>query len=290
MVRRLRPAALAAGLLFSSILSCATTVAVTTTVAGDRGDDLLVQASDRYLSGDIRAAHDLFRRAAWALATSSRRADAWYWQGRCELSLGRLAEARRSFDAARNASRDVMPGRVQLDTRRDLEARILVGLVDVTRMQSKHAESLSYIQQLESEGLASRVDAGEFAYRKAVALEALKRTDLARRHDLRAARQLRTSPLSTEARRRASQLARSRYLATAGVYTARSSAESVAHELQSKGVEAMVERFDAESRFAVALGSYERYEDAREAAAKASAHGFPASVTPHQPGRKSAAP
>jgi len=290
MVRRIRPAAFAAGLLFSSVLSCTTTRPVVPSFRRPSADDVMERASDRYLAGDLSGARDLFLRGAEASATSHERADAWYWHGRCELSLGRLEEARCSFAAALRAAEDAMPHRVRLDVRRDLMARILVGLADVARMQSKDADSLSHLRRIESEGLAARVDGGEFAYRKAAAYEALDRAGPARKHYLRAARLLRASPLSAEARRRAARLARARYLATAGVYSARSSAENVARELKSRGVEAEVESFAAGGRYAVALGSYDRYEDARAAAAEASAHGFPASVTPHRPGRERAVP
>jgi tetratricopeptide (TPR) repeat protein len=248
-----------------------------------RGADLLDEAKDCYLSGNMAEARGLFRSAAYTLQRQSEIAEAWYWLGRCELASDRLEESRRALlRAIATLRKEVMPDEVGYEWRADLRALSEIGLADVAMLQGKAGESLSHLHNVEAEGLASRVDAGEFAYRKAVALEALGREGQAREHYLRAARLLRTGGLARESRVRADRVARARYVATAGVYSARSSAESVAWTLRERGVDAAVKPLERDDTFAVALGRYDTLEEAQRAARRATDCGVPASVEPER--------
>jgi tetratricopeptide (TPR) repeat protein len=282
-----RPAALAAGLLLSAALACAPPEPPAVAQPVSDATELFERASDLYLAGDLAAARTAFRRAAWSLGTSTEAAEAWYWLGRCELVLGRPEEARRSLQRASEVAGQAVPGAAEIGARNALAARVLVARADVALMQSKPAESLAHLRSVDADGLRGTVDAGEYAYREAIALEALGRVDQARSAYLAAARLLRSVGLAEESRRRARGLSRPQYVATAGIYAARSSAEAVAWLLKGLGVPADVRLDDDGRLYAVALGRFDSLDEATRAAHRASAHGFPATVRPQRaPGER----
>jgi tetratricopeptide (TPR) repeat protein len=247
----------------------------------------MAEAADLFLAGDFGRARHAFRHIALAGDGSPEAARACHSWGRCELALGRPGAARGAFTRAL-AGAPAGSSHVA-----DLRAYALAGLADAALASGRPAEALDHLQRITDEGLAGGLAAEGMLFRRASALDGLRRARAAARDYRRLVRTWPSSVLAAGALARADALrppgtpkgaatGPSAYEVRAGVFADRNSAEEAADALRGSGFRPRIAAAHARRgrSFVVSIGSFDRREDAERAAREAERAGFPAVVSP----------
>jgi len=246
----------------------------------------MAEASDLFLAGDFEGARRAFRRLAVAGDDSRVATRARYSWGRSELALGRPGAARLAFARALEAAPRGLEEVV------DLRAYALAGLADVALASGRPAEAIDSLRRIEDEGLSGRLAADVLLYRRAAALDGLKRFQAAASDYRRLARTWPSSSLAAGALARAETLDPAgsawrpagpvAYEVRSGVFSDRNSAEEAADALRKCGFRPRIALAPAarEERFVVSIGRFDFREDAERAAREVERAGFPARVAP----------